>query len=152
MDAGIPKLLESHFGPESDLINISEFLQSAGDRQNASIQALEKQYAAVSEDRKVTLATECRQDTCACSHFRLPANAADSVRDMKSVLEQTWNNPTLSSFLFKEHDRLAAALNLGRDKPGRSIRRTHFPPPDMLPPEVRELHENLNNIKLSSWT
>ncbi|KAF9454032.1 hypothetical protein P691DRAFT_798945 [Macrolepiota fuliginosa MF-IS2] len=137
MDAGIPKLLESHFGPESDPIDISQFVQRAGEERNAAVEALERQWAALSEEKKTGLANECRQDTHAY---------------VKSALQHTWNNPSLSSFLLKEHERMTVMLSPRQSKSGRSVRRAHFPPPDTLPPEVGVLHKSLNDIKLSSWT
>jgi hypothetical protein len=58
----------------------------------------------------------------------------------------------MSSFLLKDHDRIAAALSLGSNKDAKASRRGQLSAPDMLPPEVRALHSSINNIKLSSWT
>jgi len=54
----------------------------------------------------------------------------------------------MSSFLLKDQDRIAAALSL---VPNKTTRRSQFSAPDMLPPGVRTLHDDINTIKLSSW-
>lgn len=61
MNTGIPKLLEAHFGPESDLINVADFVKTALEEQSTCIQDLERQWSAVSDDRRALLANECRQ-------------------------------------------------------------------------------------------
>ncbi|KAJ3568861.1 hypothetical protein NP233_g5433 [Leucocoprinus birnbaumii] len=134
MDAGLPKLLESHFGPESELIEIKSVTQTISERMKASVLRLEQHWSSISQDRKSALASEC------------------STSDLKSTLQETWADPTLSSFLLKDQDQIAAALNQGSYKDGKATRRGQLSAPDMMPPEVRALHDSMNNVKLSSWT
>ncbi|XP_006460819.1 hypothetical protein AGABI2DRAFT_70404 [Agaricus bisporus var. bisporus H97] len=74
-----------------------------------------------------------------------------SIHSLKNEAERTWNDPTLSSFLLKEHDRITLALQPDKTKSSRSIRGSYLPAPDALPAEARVLHENINDIQLSSW-
>ncbi|KAF5351890.1 hypothetical protein D9756_007555 [Leucocoprinus leucothites] len=133
MDASLPKLLESHFGPESELIGVTKAIQTISEQSKACALDLEQQWSTISEDRKTALASEC------------------SILDLKSTLQETWSNPTLSSFLLKDQDRIAAALSLGSNKDGKATRRGQLSAPDTMPLEVRALHDSINNIKLSSW-
>jgi hypothetical protein len=61
MDASLPKLLESHFSPESGLISVEETTRQINDEQKASTLELEQRWVNISEDRKSGLKSECRR-------------------------------------------------------------------------------------------
>jgi len=60
MDVSLPKLLESHFGPESQLIQVTEAMQAISGQSKASVLQLEQQWSTISEDRQMALISECR--------------------------------------------------------------------------------------------
>ncbi|KXN91049.1 snRNA-activating protein complex subunit 3 [Leucoagaricus sp. SymC.cos] len=134
MDASISRLLESHFGPESELIDVEEVSWTVPEDKTASAHQLAQRWASISEDRKIVLASEC------------------SIQDLKATLQETWADPTMSSYLLKDHDRIAATISIGFNKDGKATRRGQISAPDTLHLEIRALHSSINSIKLSSWT
>jgi len=60
MDVSLPKLLESHFGPESQPIRVTEAMQAISGQSKASALSLEQQWSTISEDRQMALISECR--------------------------------------------------------------------------------------------
>jgi len=60
MDVSLPKLLESHFGPDSEPIQVMKTMQAISGQSKASVLQLEQQWSAISEDRKMALVSECR--------------------------------------------------------------------------------------------
>lgn len=75
---------------------------------------------------------------------------ASSVDDVRSVLNDIWDDPTLSAHILKNHEHTIGALHSAASKSIRT-RKSNFPDPDSLLPEVVTLQKNLDSSKLISW-
>lgn len=59
----VPRLLDAHFGPESDAVNVAHFSRTAIEEEKNCIRAFEFKWSGIPDDRKAALATECRWDS-----------------------------------------------------------------------------------------
>ncbi|PPQ77186.1 hypothetical protein CVT25_011032 [Psilocybe cyanescens] len=115
--------MESLFGPPSEPINISLFLETALSQENAELQEI--------FDAEVI-------DEC-------------SVSELRESLCNTWSNPTLSAHLIKDHDHMVSALHALNQKPLKATRKSYLPDPDTLPVEVTNLQKSLDAVSLNSF-
>ncbi|EDR11887.1 uncharacterized protein LACBIDRAFT_313793 [Laccaria bicolor S238N-H82] len=75
---------------------------------------------------------------------------SSSVDDVRSALYDIWDDPTLSAHILKNHEQTIGALHSAASKSIRT-RKSNFPDPDSLLPEVATLQKNLDSSKLTSW-
>lgn len=139
MNAGLAHTLESLFGPPSEAIDISDFLESAVNEvvQDACSSTIPE------------IAEECRwlSSTATLKEFLTFL----SVEEIRGLLTNTWNNPTLSGHLIRDHDRIVSALHSAATSRPKSIRKTQLPHPEALSAEVNTLQNTLDNISLKSF-
>lgn len=146
MNANQAHTLDSLFGPPSEVINVSNFIQLA---------ATQSHYVAngqqiTSED----VASQCRylfaliSDQWSCV-WQTPS--VFSVGDIRNASQETWSNPTLSAYLIKDHDHTVTALHTLTQKATKSSRKAHLPDPDSLRTEVTTLQRALDSITLHSF-
>ncbi|KAF9793024.1 snRNA-activating protein of 50kDa MW C terminal-domain-containing protein [Thelephora terrestris] len=115
---------ESRFGPQSNLIDIAAFAQSASNNPPAL------PVDEIDHD----IAQECRVD------------------DLKISLEDVLNNPRLAAHVFKNHELTVNAIHESADTSGkRKRRRMNLPEPALEHPEVTALQRKLDAVKLKSW-
>ena len=66
-------------------------------------------------------------------------------------MTDTWNNPTLSGHLIKDHERIVTALHSTATSKSKSVRKTQLPDPETLSAEVNTLQKSIDNISLKSF-
>lgn len=131
---------ESRFGPQSNLIDVAAFLQSA--RNQTPLQSGEVDHEIMQE--------------CRCVIPRPLANKVTkdqhSVDDLKASLEDVLNNPRLAAHVLKNHELTVNAIHESADASGkRKRRRMNLPEPALEHPEVTALQQKLDAVKLKSW-
>ncbi|KAG5654413.1 hypothetical protein H0H81_003237 [Sphagnurus paluster] len=109
--------IESLFGPPSEPVDIPAFIEAAV--------ALNTSDSGFSSE-EIT-------DKC-------------SVADLRDALFDTWNNPTLSAYLSKDHDHTVTSL-YSAIKSSKNKRKANLPEPDSLPPEVAALQKSLESAQ-----
>ncbi|KAG2150536.1 snRNA-activating protein of 50kDa MW C terminal-domain-containing protein [Suillus clintonianus] len=128
---------DSHFGPPSQPISVAEFLQEAnsallsGSLTNASWEQLTPEYDNAAE-----------------------AEISGSISELKSSLEQVWDNPVLSAHVLRQHESTVAAVRGQADAPapkGRKRKRYVAPEGSESAPEVLQLQEKLDAVNLKCW-
>ncbi|KAF9244968.1 snRNA-activating protein of 50kDa MW C terminal-domain-containing protein [Melanogaster broomeanus] len=143
MSVDITRGYDSFFGPPSEPISITEFLNDAAAvRLNPSADGAPAvsypSWEQLSEDERAAVDEEC----------------SASVAELKATVEEVWNNPILSAHLYRMHDAAVNAV-LGQDNPpapkGRKRKRLPVPESNEVDPEVRALQEKLDAISLSCW-
>ncbi|KAG5648604.1 hypothetical protein DXG03_003215 [Asterophora parasitica] len=113
--------IESLFGLSSDVIDIPAFVRAAAEIDRATY------------NRETALHTpEC------------------SVDDLRTSLFDSWNSPSLSAYLSKDHDHVITSL-YSTTKSAKPKRKTALLDPDSLPPDVAAFQNNLDAVKLTSW-
>ncbi|KAF8904483.1 snRNA-activating protein of 50kDa MW C terminal-domain-containing protein [Gymnopilus junonius] len=128
MNAGTTHAIESLFGPSSQKIELSNFIESSSEL-----------YLLTHE-----------QET-------FPDHIIDecSISEIHKLLNDTWSNPTLSAHLIRDHDNTISALHslhsTPNQKPQKLSRRSHLPDPDKLPVEVTTLQKKLDAVSLNSF-
>jgi hypothetical protein len=75
----------------------------------------------------------------------------NSVSDIRDELERVLDDPQFSSQLMKDHESTINALYSNFAKNKKPGRKTQFPEPDVLPPEVVAFRKDMEEIKLKSW-
>ncbi|KAG6920296.1 hypothetical protein DXG01_005065 [Tephrocybe rancida] len=113
--------IESLFGPPSEPIDVSSFIQAAA--------ALDPDESLVEPS---SAAEECNVD------------------DFRDNLFEAWNNPPLSAHLSNTHDLLLTSLH-STTKTSKSKRKAQPPELNSLPPGVATLQGHLDTVKLTSW-
>ncbi|KAG2119589.1 snRNA-activating protein of 50kDa MW C terminal-domain-containing protein [Suillus discolor] len=128
---------DSSFGPPSQPINVADFLQQAnsavlsGSFTNASWEQLTPEYRNVVE-----------------------AEINESISDLKSSLEQVWDNPVLSAHVLRQHESTVASVRGQADVPvpkGRKRKRHVAPEGSESSPESLQLQEKLDAVNLRCW-
>ncbi|KAG1802777.1 snRNA-activating protein of 50kDa MW C terminal-domain-containing protein [Suillus plorans] len=128
---------DSSFGPPSQLINVADFLQHAnsavlsGSFTNASWEQLTPEHRNVVE-----------------------AEINESISDLKSSLEQVWDNPVLSAHVLRQHESTVASVRGQADAPvpkGRKRKRHVAPEGSESSPEALQLQEKLDAVNLRCW-
>ncbi|KAG2345564.1 hypothetical protein BDR05DRAFT_988652 [Suillus weaverae] len=128
---------DSYFGPPSQPINVAEFLQQAnsallsGPFTNASWEQLTPEHRNAVE-----------------------AEITESISDLKSSLEQVWDNPVLSAYVMRQHEFTVASVRGQADAPapkGRKRKRHIAPEGSECAPEVLQLQEKLDAVNLRCW-
>ena len=66
-------------------------------------------------------------------------------------MTDTWNNPTLSGHLIRDHERIVSALHSTATSKSKSVRKTQLPDPETLSAEVNTLQKSIDNISLKSF-
>ncbi|KAF8973129.1 hypothetical protein BDZ97DRAFT_1779549, partial [Flammula alnicola] len=125
MNASLAHTIDSLFGPSSELIDVSTFLESS----SALSQEEPKDQYYFPED----IVDEC------------------SVIHIRESLHNIWCNPTLSAYIIKDHDHTVFALHALNQKSTKPGRKTHLPDPDTLTVEVTNLQKNLDSVSLNSF-
>ncbi|KAF5380604.1 hypothetical protein D9615_004584 [Tricholomella constricta] len=112
--------IESLFGPRSEEIDIPAFVRAAVELEAGSLDA------------------------------NVPSDAAEcDVQDIRDSLFDTWNNPSISAYLSKDHDHSLTSL-YSTTKSAKPKRKVLLPAPDSLPPHIATLQRDLDAIKLTS--
>ncbi|EFI28107.1 hypothetical protein CC1G_14134 [Coprinopsis cinerea okayama7 len=135
MSSGVTQTIESLIGPPSEPISVSEFLTSDEHARNRQAVAATTQiWNGLSEEERQQIERDC------------------SVDDLKENLERTWDDPTLSTYILKEHESSANALYQANPKGRvRSSRKSYLPDPEDLPTEVLNLQKEFDKVPLESW-
>jgi snRNA-activating protein complex subunit 3 len=145
---------DSYFGPPSQPINVAEFLQQAnsvllsGSFTNTSWEQLTPEHRNAVE-AEIT-------ERCSSPHYTLLALIAHqrSISDLKSSLEQVWDNPILSAHVLRQHESTVASVCGQADAPatkGRKRKRQIAPEGSESAPEVLQLQEKLDAVNLRCW-
>jgi len=140
MNAGLAHSIESLFGPASEPVDIADFLESAAHLNSHPLKP---------EQEESSVEKECR--LLSLSEQYLPELMASSVDDLRSALYDTWDDPTLSAHILKNHEHTIGALHSAASKLIRTGRKSNFSDPDSFLPEVVTLQNNFNSSKLISW-
>lgn len=74
-----------------------------------------------------------------------------SADDLRSALYDIWDDPTLSAYILKNHEHTIGALHSAASKSIRTGRKSNFPDPDSLMPEVATLQKKFDSSRLISW-
>lgn len=77
-----------------------------------------------------------------------------SISDLKSSLEQVWDNPVLSAHVLRQHESTVATVCGQADAPapkGRKRKRHIAPEGSESTPEVLQLQEKLDAVNLRCW-
>ncbi|KIK44589.1 hypothetical protein CY34DRAFT_802457 [Suillus luteus UH-Slu-Lm8-n1] len=77
-----------------------------------------------------------------------------SISDLKSSLEQVWDNPVLSAHVLRQHESTVASVCGQADAPatkGRKRKRQIAPEGSESAPEVLQLQEKLDAVNLRCW-
>ncbi|KAG1867392.1 snRNA-activating protein of 50kDa MW C terminal-domain-containing protein [Suillus subluteus] len=128
---------DSYFGPPSQPINVAEFLQQANSEllsessTNASWEQLTPEHRNAVE-----------------------AEINESISDLKSSLDQVWDNPVLSAHVRRQHESTVASVRDQADVPapkGRKRKRDIAPEGSESTPEVLQLQEELDAVNLRCW-
>ncbi|KAG1808202.1 snRNA-activating protein of 50kDa MW C terminal-domain-containing protein [Suillus subaureus] len=128
---------DSYFGPPSQPINVAEFLQQAnsallsGSFTNAAWEQLTPEHRNAVE-----------------------AEINESISDLKSSLDQVWDNPVLSAHVLRQHESTIASVRGQADAPapkGRKRKRDIAPEGSESTPEVLQLQEKLDAVNLRCW-
>lgn len=143
MNANLTYTMESLFGPCSELVDISVFL-------NVSSASNQDTLSSDSESVPPDVIEECRFLSHLCVCIALVVTTGLSVADIRHSLEIIWDNPTLSGHLIREHDRTVTALYSLNQRLSKSHRKPNFPDPDTLVPEVAEVQKNMEATSLDS--
>ncbi|KAG2146029.1 snRNA-activating protein of 50kDa MW C terminal-domain-containing protein [Suillus bovinus] len=131
------RAFDSYFGPPSEPINVADFLQQAnsavlsGSFTNASWEQL------TSEHRNA-----------------VEAEINESISDLRSSLEQVWDNPILSAHVLRQHESTVAFVRSQADTPapkGRKRKRHDAPEGSEYAQEVLQLQEKLDGVNLRCW-
>lgn len=124
---------DSYFGPPSQPINVAEFLQQANS-------------ALLSGSSWEQLTPEHRNT--------VEAEINESISDLKSSLDQVWDNPVLSAHVLRQHESTVASVREQADAPapkGRKRKRHIAPEGSESAPEVLQLQEKLDAVNLRCW-
>jgi hypothetical protein len=139
MNAGLAHSIESLFGPASEPVDIAAFLESAA----------HFDHSLKPEQENSSVEKECR--LLSLLEQYLPGLMASSVDDLRSTLYDIWDDPTLSAYILKNHEHTIGALHSAASKSIRTGRKSNFPDPDRLLPEVATLQKKMDSSKLMSW-
>lgn len=142
MNANLAHTIDSLFGPASDPIDVSAFLESSP---TITPNTLNDQ-----EDFTTDVVDECRYRSRSLCGIPALNSFSFSIQDVHNSLNEIWSNPPLSACLIKDHDRTVTALYTHSQKPAKASRKIKQPP-QTLPAEVADLHKNLEGIPLSSF-
>jgi hypothetical protein len=77
-----------------------------------------------------------------------------SISDLKSSLDQVWDNPVLSAHVLRQHESTVASVHGQADAPapkGRKRKRHIAPEGSESTPEVIQLQEKLDAVNLRCW-
>ncbi|KAF9075436.1 hypothetical protein BDP27DRAFT_1415229 [Rhodocollybia butyracea] len=129
MNARIEYALASDFGPPSEPIDMTKFVQDATSLPHSVPDVLGP------EIDRTAIAEEC------------------SVEDIRSSLTDTWSNPRLSAYLCKGHDKAITNIHvLKSSKLAKARKRTNpASEPYAELQEVKQLQAKLDAVPLSSW-
>ncbi|KAF9482137.1 hypothetical protein BDN70DRAFT_875428 [Pholiota conissans] len=125
MNANLSYTIDSLFGPPSDLINITAFLETTS--------KLNPDSTTDAETFIPDLVNEC------------------SVDDVCNTLSEVWSNPTLSAYIITDHERNVTSLHHHTQKAIKASRKTSNRDYMTLSHEVSDLQKNLDGISLSSF-
>ncbi|TFK20983.1 hypothetical protein FA15DRAFT_598751 [Coprinopsis marcescibilis] len=133
-NSGVTQSIESLVGPCSEVISIAGFLSSdSHDKLQHAIVESENAWDGLSDQEKQVIEGEC------------------SLSDLRECLEKTWDNPTLSTYLLKEHESSMNALYAANPKNKRQTKKPYLPDPEILPGEVIALQKELDGARLNCW-
>ncbi|KIJ67958.1 hypothetical protein HYDPIDRAFT_37536 [Hydnomerulius pinastri MD-312] len=141
MSVDINRAHDSFFGPASEPISIRKFLDDAGSLPSTSAPDVLSHHGwqELSDEERAAVEAEC----------------SGSVSELKTTIEETWNNPMLSAHLYRMHDSAVNAVHGQADKPvpqrGRKRKLQPITDASENVPEVRALQEKLDAIHLSCW-
>ncbi|EGN99648.1 hypothetical protein SERLA73DRAFT_72446 [Serpula lacrymans var. lacrymans S7.3] len=142
---------ESLFGPPSEPIDVSKFLQDAGSRfgpggSSSAISTLNARWENLTQEKMDAVQAEC----------------LGSIAELKSSAEDAWNNPIVSAHLIKNHETAVGAIydqadtskssrTTASNRGGRKRKRQDE---EGLAdrPEVKSLQEKLDAIQLNCWS
>ncbi|KAL6310357.1 snRNA-activating protein of 50kDa MW C terminal-domain-containing protein [Sparassis latifolia] len=144
MNLGQGQAHESLFGPPSEYISLSDFVQSAALREQeqppcqlfapSSSGVAKQAWANLSSDEQAAITAEC------------------SVTDLQNTLLDVYNNPRLMAHVTKSHDVDVHAIYETADMSNRRKRkRTAVTEPAEEHPEVTALRMKMDVIQLKSW-
>jgi hypothetical protein len=142
MNPNLAHTLDSLFGPASDPIDVSAFLESPP--------TITPSPLTDQEDFTTDVVDECRYRSHSLCGVPVLNSISFSIQDVRNSLNEIWSNPALSAYLIKDHDRTVTALYTHSQKSTKSSRKTNQPP-QTLSAEVADLHKNLEGIALSSF-
>ncbi|KAJ8584339.1 hypothetical protein M405DRAFT_875659 [Rhizopogon salebrosus TDB-379] len=135
MSTEMSRGFDSHFGPPSQPINVSdEFLQQAG----PSLLPAHPAWEQLSHEQKDAVEAE----------------VTASISELKSSLEQVWDDPILSAHLLRQHESTVASVHDQADAPGtrkRKRKRLIAPEGGESAPGVSQLQDKLDAVDLRCW-
>jgi snRNA-activating protein complex subunit 3 len=142
---------DSHFGPPSQPINVSEFLQQAG----PSLLPAHPAWEQLSHEQKDAVEAEvtARYSSPSLAIVALIAHQR-SISELKSSLEQVWDDPILSAHLLRQHESTVASVHDQADAPGtrkRKRKRLIAPEGGESAPGVSQLQDKLDAVDLRCW-
>lgn len=126
--SGVTQSIESLFGPPSQLIDITNFIQNA-------LASLAK--------RDVTQADEDDVD--------MDIKVECSVDDMKRELEEILRDPLLAAQLDKSHEQMVGELYASHTKNKKSGKKTAGKDLAVLDPAVDRMQKQLDAVQLKCW-
>ncbi|CAA7261682.1 unnamed protein product [Cyclocybe aegerita] len=124
MNAGLAHTMDSLFGPPSEPVDISAFLESTSSLPHGFT---------TSEPESQDIADEC------------------NVSDIQQSISDIWNEPTLSAHLMKDHDHIVCALHSINSKTSKPGRKANLPDPDTLSLQVTNLQKAMDAVSLKSF-
>ncbi|KAH7929861.1 hypothetical protein BV22DRAFT_1056084 [Leucogyrophana mollusca] len=128
---------ESHFGPPSEPINIAKFLQDAATVELEPDVASNPHWQELSQEQRDAVEAEC----------------TESISELKTAIESTWDNPTLCAQILRSHDTAVASLHGQTDTPvirGKKRKRPNGEGGSRNQ-EVTAMQEKLDAINLKCW-
>lgn len=140
--SGVTQTIESLFGPPSEPIHVEKFIKDVTQR-NLTLSI------SPSDFDDVKMEQECRCVFVQTAQQNL--TVMSSVADLRGELERVLDDPLFSAQLVKDHESVINAFYSNFAKNKKPGRKTQFPEPEVLPPEVEALRKDMDEVKLKSW-
>ncbi|KAH7913909.1 snRNA-activating protein of 50kDa MW C terminal-domain-containing protein [Hygrophoropsis aurantiaca] len=138
MSVDMARANESHFGPPSEQISISKFLEDASTVELEPDLTSNPFWMGLSQAQRDAVDSEC----------------TDSISALKGTIENAWNNPILCAHLTRNHDASVAALygqtDLSATKGKKRKRAAHGDSANHSQ-ELSAMQDELDAISLNSW-
>ncbi|OJA13064.1 hypothetical protein AZE42_01906 [Rhizopogon vesiculosus] len=128
---------DSHFGPASQPINVSEFLQEANSAGSSLLSG------ALTNPAWEQLSHEQRD--------AVEAEVTASISELKSSIEEVWDSPLLSAHVLRQHESTIASVYDQADVPGTRKRKRKRLEGSESAPGVPQLQDKLDSVNLTCW-
>lgn len=140
MNVDLSRAHDLFFGPPSEPIEVGKFIEETA-----------RIHAATAED---VLTHPSWQELSAESRAAIEAECSGSIAELKTTIEDVWNNPMISAHLYTKHDdAISSALGQadGLAQKGRKRKRLDLADQSRDTPELQALQEYLQSVPLRCW-